>query len=201
MEGVQSILWRWIENEIEGLGFKLNDIYYQEFVPRAEHLVFLRHKERKFGRGCIDQWRAGQAEMLSKLEQQLLPFEEMVLHRPFLLDTRPRFVDFDLYGMLANFLYTGHYRLPKAHNRLRQWYARMTQVESQSFAREKELPARYQRPAPRSKLAPLRSRTTTSCCPSRFSRKSTASSGSPPSWGKTPAAFRACSTVSAVPAG
>ena len=27
---------------------------------------------------------------------------------------RPRFVDFDLFGMLGNFLYSGHYRLPAA---------------------------------------------------------------------------------------
>jgi glutathione S-transferase len=60
MEGVQSVLWRYIENEVEGIGFKLNDIYWREEVPAAEQVAFLRHKERKFGRGCIDQWRAQQ---------------------------------------------------------------------------------------------------------------------------------------------
>src|SRR5450432_2901182 len=54
---VQSILWRCIENEIEGATFRLNDIYWKEFVPPSEQLPFLRHKERKFGRGCLDQWR------------------------------------------------------------------------------------------------------------------------------------------------
>ena len=33
LEGVQSILWRYIENEIEGLGFKLNDIYWEKWCP------------------------------------------------------------------------------------------------------------------------------------------------------------------------
>ncbi len=69
LEGVQSILWRNIENEIEGAAFRLNDIYWKENVPAAEQLNFLRHKERKFGRGCIDQWRAQQADWLKKLEQ------------------------------------------------------------------------------------------------------------------------------------
>ena len=32
LEGVQSILWRYIENDIEGLTFKLNDAYYREIV-------------------------------------------------------------------------------------------------------------------------------------------------------------------------
>ncbi len=39
----------------------------------------------------------------------------MLMGHPFLLGEQPRFVDFDLYGMLGNFLYSGHYRLPAAH--------------------------------------------------------------------------------------
>jgi len=128
LEGVQWLLWRVLENEIEGAAFRLNDIYWKGFVPAAEQLAFLRHKERKFGRGCIDQWRGGQAELLKELERRLVPFEEMVMHQPFLLGDRPRFVDFDLFGMLGNFLYSGQYRLPAAHNRLRAWHARMAKV-------------------------------------------------------------------------
>ena len=71
LEGVQSILWRYIESEVEGIGFKLNDIYWREVVPASEQVAFLRHKERKFGRGCIDQWRAQQKELLAQLEQRL----------------------------------------------------------------------------------------------------------------------------------
>ncbi len=138
-EGIQSILWRHIENEIEGPCFRLNDIYWQEIVPRSERLLFLRHKERKFGRGCIDEWRSHQKELLGQLEERLVPFEEMLVYRPFLLDHRPRFVDFDLFGMLGNFLYSGHYRLPARHDRLRQWHRRMARVQLKTFAREKEL--------------------------------------------------------------
>ena len=133
LEGVQSILWRHIETEVEGLCFKLNDIYWQEIVPRSEQLLFLRHKERKFGRGCLDQWRAERKELLAQLDQRLVPFEQMLMHKPFLLDQRPRFVDFDLYGMLGNFLYSGHYRLPAAHTHLREWHRRMEHVRSKSF--------------------------------------------------------------------
>jgi glutathione S-transferase len=139
---VQAIVWRHIESEIEGLTFKLNDVYWREFVPKDEQLPFLRHKERKFGAGCLDAWRRQQKEMLKTLADKLIPYEEMLLTRPFLLDQRPRFVDFDLYGMLGNFLYSGHYRLPAAHDRLNAWHARMSQARLNSFrpsAREKEL--------------------------------------------------------------
>src|SRR5262249_34717098 len=73
--GLESILWRYIESEIEGLGFRLNDIYWREMVPDSDALRFLRHKERKFGRGCLEQWRLDQKAMLRQLEQKLLPFE------------------------------------------------------------------------------------------------------------------------------
>jgi glutathione S-transferase len=140
LEGVQSLIWRYIENEVEGVGFKLDDIYWRKVVPAPDQLAFLRHKERKFGRGCLDQWRAQQPELLVQLEQRLVPFEEMLLTRPFLLDQRPRFVDFDLYGILGNFLYSGEYRLPAAHTRLRKWHRQMTGVRWQSIAEDEKCP-------------------------------------------------------------
>jgi glutathione S-transferase len=137
LEGVQSILWRFIENEVEGVGFKLNDVYWREFVRPADQLGFLRHKERRFGRGCLDQWRAQEPQLLAQLAERLLPFEAMLAHHPFLLEDRPRFVDFDLYGMLANFLYAGHHRLPAAHTRLAHWHRRMGTVQADPFPSEK----------------------------------------------------------------
>ena len=123
--GVQSVLWRFIENEIEGATFRLNDIYWKENVPVPEQLDFLRFKERKFGRGCIDQWRKEQKFWLKQLEERLIPFEIILTHQPHLLDDRPRFVDFDLFGMLENFLYSGHYQLPATHSQIINWHRRM----------------------------------------------------------------------------
>src|SRR5271157_4057537 len=53
LDGLQTIVWKCIENEIEDVGFKLNDIYWRELLPPEEHMHFIRHKERKFGRGCL----------------------------------------------------------------------------------------------------------------------------------------------------
>jgi glutathione S-transferase len=127
---VQSILWRNIENEIEGAAFRLNDIYWKEVVPPAEQLQFLRFKERKFGRGCLDQWRKDQKYWLKQLADHLVPFEMMLTHLPFILDDRPRFVDFDLFGMLGNFLYSGHYELPRRHKEIKQWHQRMARIKA-----------------------------------------------------------------------
>jgi len=133
LEGEQSILWRYIENEIEGLTFKLNDAYYRENVSKPDQLSYIRHKERKFGRGCLDAWLNSQGDLLTQLEARLLPFEEMVAYRPFLLGARPRFVDFDLAGMLDNFLYSGHYRLPANRPQLEKWYRRLASAKLSQF--------------------------------------------------------------------
>jgi glutathione S-transferase len=129
IEGVQSILWRYIEDAVEGHTFKLNDVYWREFVPKSDHLRFVRHKERKFGRGCLDQWAAQQTGLVAGLEQALIPCEQMLAGKPFLLGDRARFVDFDLYGMLGNFLYSGHYQLPAAHTRLAEWFGRVQRIK------------------------------------------------------------------------
>jgi glutathione S-transferase len=121
-EGEQAILCRYFENEVEAVGFKLNDIYFKEFVAKADQVAFIRHKERKFGRGCLDQWRANQKALLRQLEQILVPCEQMLAHSEFLLGARPLFVDFELYGMLENFLFSGHYSLPKSLPNLREWH-------------------------------------------------------------------------------
>jgi glutathione S-transferase len=129
-DGVQDILWAYIDNDIEGYTFKLNDAYFTEFVPRAEQLAYRRHKERKFGRHCLEQWRAQEKTLRAELSERLVPFESMLAQRDFLLDAQPRFVDFDLWGILANLKYNGHHDIPAAHARLRRWYARMSKIKS-----------------------------------------------------------------------
>jgi glutathione S-transferase len=127
--GAQMILTHYVENEIEGPCFKLNDVFWKEFVPKSEQLAFLRHKERKFGPGCIEQWQEQQPQLLAELERKLIPFEQMLVVKPYLLDFRPRFLDFDLYGMLANFLYSGRYKLPAAHTGIEHWFERMSKIK------------------------------------------------------------------------
>lgn len=127
-EGVQDLLWRYIENDVEECTFKLNDIYFEAFVPPNSRLDHRRWKERRFGAGCLERWQAEQPELLAELARRLTPFEQMLACRNFLLDGRPRFVDFNLWGMLANFLYTGRYKISRELPLVRAWYGCMTRV-------------------------------------------------------------------------
>ncbi len=138
LRGVDRILWKFIEDQIEGACFRLNDIYWQEFVPEADQLAFLRNKERKFGRGCLEQWRAQQPALLAELTQKLIPFECMLAERPFLLRAEPHFIDFDLWGMLACFLHSGHYKMPAVHTSLLDWHGRMSHL-TKAYAHTEKL--------------------------------------------------------------
>jgi glutathione S-transferase len=136
-DGIQDLLWRYIENDVQGFTFKLNDAHYTKFVPASDQLQYLRFKERKFGRGCLKQWFEQQKMLREELAHRLMPFEQMLAHRNFLLENKPRFVDFDLWGMLANYLYSGAYQLPADLPRIQEWYERMSKIKNNHVQRKK----------------------------------------------------------------
>lgn len=125
LRGVRNLVWRHIENEVEEIGFKLNGAHFEKFVPKNQRLGFVRHKERKFGRGCLQTWLDQADELPARMEAELTPYEQMLMTRDHLLDDRPRFVDFDLFG---NFLNSGCCEIPKPYTRLREWHKRMARI-------------------------------------------------------------------------
>lgn len=107
-EGVQQCAIEFLENEVEARGFKLADIHY---VPGIEDLVgrtmTIRHKERRFGRGCIDQWRASAPAIRAEWDHLLARFEKTLRKQPFLFGESPVYADFLLFGVIGNFTYRG----------------------------------------------------------------------------------------------
>lgn len=101
-------LTEWIEDTLEGCTFKLADIHY---VPAIDDLIartmVVRHKERKFGRGCIEQWRRDAAVIRSDLDDLLSRCESTLKHSPFLLGATPVYADFALFGVLGNLTHHG----------------------------------------------------------------------------------------------
>jgi glutathione S-transferase len=125
-EGIQSILSRYIESDLEGVGFKLNDIDYEWWLTDPyDRAMFLRHKERKFGAGCIGEWRDRKAELQHQLKELLAPLDQILSQQPFLIGDRPRFVDFDLFGVLGNTTFSGKNDLPASLGHLRRWHSEM----------------------------------------------------------------------------
>jgi glutathione S-transferase len=50
--------------------------------------------------------------------------DNILASTPFLTDDQTRFVDYDLYGIIGNYLYNGKTKLPPL-KRLRRWHALM----------------------------------------------------------------------------
>ena len=120
-EGLQLILSRYIENEVEMVGFKVNDTYTIPTRSLIERTMLIRHKERKFGRGCVREWTTHRRYLCTQFAELLKPIDSMLEDSPFLLTDRPLFVDYNLYGVLGNYLFNGKTRLPSLKY-LRRWY-------------------------------------------------------------------------------
>lgn len=125
LAGFQALLVPHIEGEVEGATFKLADIHYvPTLTDLVERTMVIRHKERRFGRGCVDQWRANYEPMYAHATELLRPFDAMVTAQPFLLGAQPVYTDFALYGVLANLTFNDWNPFPPL-SRLAEWFTRM----------------------------------------------------------------------------
>jgi glutathione S-transferase len=88
--------------------------------------MVVRHKERKFGRGCIEQW-AREADIIrSELDGLLSRCESTLKNSPFLLGTSPVYADFALFGVLGNLTYNGWNHLSADQIALQKFVARLS---------------------------------------------------------------------------
>ncbi|MFM7103795.1 MAG: glutathione S-transferase family protein [Verrucomicrobiota bacterium] len=125
VEGLQRLLLPIIEDELEGLTFKLADLHYvPSIADPVERIMVIRHKERRFGRGCLDQWRDQREALFSAATRRLEPFALMLEHHPFLLGTAPVYADFALWGVLANLTWKDANPLPPLPP-VEAWYRRL----------------------------------------------------------------------------
>lgn len=128
LDGLQRIIAQHIENDVEGAGFRINDVHLLPTLPLYERTMAIRHKERKFGKGCVESWRSHLEWWQQQLRDALAPYDTTLGHTTFLLGPRPHFVDFDLYGALGNFLFSGKTKLPADLKNLRRWHAAMQKL-------------------------------------------------------------------------
>jgi glutathione S-transferase len=126
LAGLHDILIAYLDDEVEGATFRCTDVFY---VPSIEdpvgRVMTLRHKERKFGRGCIDQWRASLADLRAGAAKHFARFNAMLQQQPFLLGERPVYADFLLYGILTNYTWKSWNELPGEMSALKSWLERM----------------------------------------------------------------------------
>jgi glutathione S-transferase len=129
LDGLQQIVTEFLSDDVEFQTFRLLDPHTLDQIadPVARGL-FLRHKERKFGRGCVEQWRREAAAIRAEADRLLERFEITLRHSPFLFGEAPVYSDFLLLGVLGNLTYGGHNRLHPQQAALSAWLERMDKV-------------------------------------------------------------------------
>lgn len=120
------MLSRYIENDLEMVGFKVNDSYIIPSRPLVERTMLVRHKERKFGKGCVEQWRRQRVQLKGQFGELLDPIDNMLASSSFLLSVQPLFVDHNLFGVIENYLYSSKTTLPNMKH-LKRWHHAMSQ--------------------------------------------------------------------------
>ena len=124
-EGIQAILARYIESQLEDVGFRVGDTYVIPTLPLIERIMLTRFKERKFGKGCVAHWTKDRAQLNRQFAALLAPLDNMLASSEFLVADRALFVDYDLFGILGNYLYCGKTKLPKLTH-LQRWHRTMS---------------------------------------------------------------------------
>ncbi len=122
LDGLQAIVNEFLSDDVEFHTFRLIDPHLLDGIsdPVARGL-FLRHKERKFGRGCVEQWRRDAASIRDQADALLARFETTLRHSAFLFGTAPVYADFLLYGILGNLTFRGWNELSDAQPSLKKW--------------------------------------------------------------------------------
>jgi glutathione S-transferase len=126
LDGIHHIVLGYIENEVEDVTFKLVDPKYLDSVRDVvTRTMIIRHKERKFGRGCVEEWRKQAVTLRKQAAEKLAPFDQMVQQTRFLLGEQPVYADYLLLGILGNLTYRKYNAIPKELKALAAWEERL----------------------------------------------------------------------------
>lgn len=126
VDGLHELILRYLENEVEAISYRLFDPFHvASFSDPAERGMVLRHKERKFGRGCVERWEAGRPEIWEDLGKRLDPLDRTLGRSVFLLGAEPVYADFLLDGILGNIVHDDFLKLPGSWANLTRFRRRL----------------------------------------------------------------------------
>ena len=117
----------YLENEVESVTFKVNDaVLIPEIDDVVERTLIVRHKERKFGVGCIDRWAREREALTGQAVSLLLPFEQVLDQGDrFLFGALPVYTDFLLFDILENLTFHKKSELPNELTAIAAWRERL----------------------------------------------------------------------------
>jgi glutathione S-transferase len=105
-EPLAVVLEGWADGVLEDVAFRLASPGLEAGFAAAQggrddaRALFRVVKERKFGPGCIDAWRAQRGALADRVADLLEPIARAVATRPFVLGASPSLADAAIYGQL-----------------------------------------------------------------------------------------------------
>ncbi len=132
ISGIHEVLIDHIESTLEGIGFKTTDPdYIEEVEDIVDRTNIIRHKERRFGRGCVDNWRKNKEILLSEFYAHIDNFKGTLETNLYLFGELPVYADYALYGVIGNVHYIPANVWMEDRDWLRQWMNRLSQLRVQ----------------------------------------------------------------------
>ena len=130
--GMHQVLADYIDTQLEDalFGASIPDkIAFFRRQGRDREAWWRMVRERKYGAGFVDRMIAEHGAQETRARQALLPFEQALSDRAFLLG-RIGLADFALYGQLYNFAFTGELKISSELHNLRMFFGRVDRISS-----------------------------------------------------------------------
>jgi len=92
----------WCDGPLEDVCFRLaSPAARRQFDRPADRALYTFIKERKFGRGCVEEWERTAGELMDRVRTMLVPSVRTLAQSPFLFGERVTLADAALYGQCA----------------------------------------------------------------------------------------------------
>ncbi|MGC4001424.1 MAG: glutathione S-transferase [Anaeromyxobacter sp.] len=140
-EPLAEVLEGWAEGPLEDVAFRIAAPWLEARFAELQggrddaRALFRVIKERRYGPGCLEQWRAGEPALIAQLASLLRPVGAALATRPFVLGQAATLADAAIRGQLhmIEFVRPGlvEDRLPA----LQDWYERLADLRGRAGAR------------------------------------------------------------------
>lgn len=93
----------WCDGPFEDVMFRIATPLARErlFLDPWERALYVFVKERKFGKGCVDEWQRTHEDLIARAAALLVPTRKTLSRIPFVFGDAPTLADAALYGPLV----------------------------------------------------------------------------------------------------
>src|SRR5262245_39421986 len=117
----------WCDGPLEDVMFRIATPIARQrhFTDPWERALYVFVKERKFGRGCVDEWERGREGLIARARELLGPSCQTLAQQPFLFGTEPTLADAALYGQVVMLEYVDPSLPERLGHELPPWMRRV----------------------------------------------------------------------------